>query len=285
MRENRDVFTAQLIGKNVVITGASSGIGEQLAYQYVGYGANVFITARRKRRLQEVIEKCKSYGNSQQKCGFLTADMGKIDDRERVIKAAIEFFGDIDQLILNHASQPLVYKWSGRREQLEHLDVMLNVNMVSFVHLTAAALSSLRRTSGSICVVGSGSGRIPTPFTLEYAASKFALDGFFSGLRYEFKANKENISITHCVLGFISTESGSRSFQKVTALMGSPNTFLLSLLQPAKLEDAVQAIISATTSRLGEIYFPSSQMVWLMSVIRSLFPEIEKFDLAGFTKS
>jgi len=46
-------------------------------------------------------------------------------------------------------------------------------------------------------------GRIPTPFTLEYAASKFALDGFFSGLRYEFKANKENISITHCVLGFI----------------------------------------------------------------------------------
>ena len=43
-----------LVGKNIIITGASSGIGEQLAYQYAQYGANVFITARREHRLQQV---------------------------------------------------------------------------------------------------------------------------------------------------------------------------------------------------------------------------------------
>ena len=52
------------------------------------------------------------------------------------------------------------------------------------------------------------SGRIPFPLGLEYTASKFALDGFFSGLRYEFRATKENVSITHCIVGYVGEYTG-----------------------------------------------------------------------------
>ena len=68
-------------------------------------------------------------------------------------------------------------------------------------------------------------------------------------------------------------------------MLASPNKLLLSLLQPAKLEDTVQAIIKATTHRLGELYFSPNQMVWLASVIRSIYPEMEKMDVMGFSKS
>ena len=58
------------------------------------------------------------------------------------------------------------------------------------------------------------------------------------------------------------------------SLFGAPAEFMLNFLKPGKPEDAAQAILIATTQRQGELYFPSSQMIWVAGVFRSIFPEL-----------
>ena len=76
-------------GRRVLVTGASSGIGEEMAYQYARMGASVFITARRESRLQRVIEKCKQLGHKTAKYGYVAADMSNPTDTKTVIKVIL----------------------------------------------------------------------------------------------------------------------------------------------------------------------------------------------------
>ena len=62
-------------GKNVLVTGASSGIGADIAYHYARMGANVVITARRENLLQNVMEKCRELGHKDAKFGYVVADI------------------------------------------------------------------------------------------------------------------------------------------------------------------------------------------------------------------
>ena len=73
-------------GRRVLVTGASSGIGEEMAYQYARMGASVFITARRESRLQRVIEKCRQLGPKTAKYGYVAADMSNPAHTKTVIK-------------------------------------------------------------------------------------------------------------------------------------------------------------------------------------------------------
>ncbi|XP_035678989.1 hydroxysteroid 11-beta-dehydrogenase 1-like protein [Branchiostoma floridae] len=91
---NYDGFDPEsLRGATVVITGCSSGIGEQMAYQYARLGAKILITARREERLKEVVAKAKSLGA--QEAHYVAGDMGKAEDCERTIQTAKEKFGKI----------------------------------------------------------------------------------------------------------------------------------------------------------------------------------------------
>lgn len=77
-----------LKGKKVVITGASTGIGEQIAYQFAKFGADVFITSRRDNVLQQVTDKCRSIGHPDGKYLHLAADMSNMSSTEEVIKVS-----------------------------------------------------------------------------------------------------------------------------------------------------------------------------------------------------
>ena len=76
-------------GRRVLVTGASSGIGEEMAYQYARMGASVFITARRESRLQRVIEKCRQLGPKTAKYGYVAADMSNAAHTKTVIKVIL----------------------------------------------------------------------------------------------------------------------------------------------------------------------------------------------------
>ncbi len=78
--------------KNVIITGASTGIGEQLAYHYARLGANILITARREQQLQKVIEKCREIGNKEGKYHYVSLDMMDQDAPLKLIKYAENIF-------------------------------------------------------------------------------------------------------------------------------------------------------------------------------------------------
>ncbi|XP_016535738.1 hydroxysteroid 11-beta-dehydrogenase 1-like protein isoform X1 [Poecilia formosa] len=191
-----------LKGARVLVTGASSGIGEQMAYHYARFGAQIVITARREKVLQQVAEKCLSLGA--QKALYIPADMANESDPDRVVDFALEKLGGLDYLVLNHIGPTTFGMWEG---DVEHTRWLMKVNFLSYIQMAWRALPSLEQSKGSLVVVSSLLGKMPNPFTLPYSSTKFALNGFFGSLYHELAMKKSNVSISICTLGLIDTDS------------------------------------------------------------------------------
>ncbi|XP_006817602.1 hydroxysteroid 11-beta-dehydrogenase 1-like protein, partial [Saccoglossus kowalevskii] len=192
-----------LRGRRVIVTGASTGIGEQIAYHYAKMGARILITARRENVLREVCYS-KMLQLGAEEAHYISLDMGKMADTKKLIDFAWERFGGLDYLVLNHITSNYLELWDG---QFERLDEIYHVNFRSFVSLATYALPMLRETRGSIVVMSSFAGKVGTPYSAAYSSSKFALIGFFESLRKEFMIKDTDISITVCIIGGISTEN------------------------------------------------------------------------------
>uniref|UniRef100_A0A8C4K9I4 Hydroxysteroid 11-beta-dehydrogenase 1-like protein n=1 Tax=Dromaius novaehollandiae TaxID=8790 RepID=A0A8C4K9I4_DRONO len=198
----KDTFDPEtLSGARVLLTGASAGIGEQMAYHYASFGAEIVLTARREAVLQKVMKKCLKLGAK--KVFYIPADMSSSSEPEKVVQFAVQKLGGLDYLVLNHIGMTPFQMWDG---DVEHTRWLMQVNFFSYVALATAALPTLEENKGSLVVVSSLTGKIPTPFTTSYSATKFALDGFFSSLRHELTMQKKNIFITLCILGLIDTD-------------------------------------------------------------------------------
>ncbi|CAH1264336.1 HSD11B1L [Branchiostoma lanceolatum] len=167
---NYDGFDPESVrGATVVITGCSTGIGEEMAYQYARLGAKILITARRENRLKEVVAKAKSLGA--QEAHYVAGDMGKAEDCERTIQTAKEKFGQLDYLVLNHVGSRFkstedVFidmrkgkSWD-QDPDVDFLVDFLNISLVSYVRLASLALPLLKESSGHIVVIGSIAGKI-----------------------------------------------------------------------------------------------------------------------------
>ncbi|XP_066282875.1 hydroxysteroid 11-beta-dehydrogenase 1-like protein [Branchiostoma lanceolatum] len=179
---NYDGFDPESVrGATVVITGCSTGIGEEMAYQYARLGAKILITARRENRLKEVVAKAKSLGA--QEAHYVAGDMGKAEDCERTIQTAKEIFGQLDYLVLNHVGSRFkstedVFidmrrgkSWDQDPDMDFFVD-FLNISLVSYVRLASLALPLLKESSGHIVVIGSIADE---GSTLDSAASHVAL--------------------------------------------------------------------------------------------------------------
>ncbi|XP_035670305.1 hydroxysteroid 11-beta-dehydrogenase 1-like protein [Branchiostoma floridae] len=212
-----------LRGARVVVTGCSTGIGEQMAYHYARLGAKVVITARREARLKEVVAKMKDLGA--QEAIYVAGDMGKPEDCERTIQTAKEKFGGLDYLVLNHMGSSYnkggPFLWDG---DMAFLEDFTNINYLSYIRLASLALPMLEQSNGSVVVVSSLLGKITSTFLSFYSGAKFALDGFFGSLRQELQLKKADVSITLVVLGLIDTEQAMNSakFFGIEYLANSP---------------------------------------------------------------
>uniref|UniRef100_A0A8C3MSS3 11-beta-hydroxysteroid dehydrogenase 1 n=1 Tax=Geospiza parvula TaxID=87175 RepID=A0A8C3MSS3_GEOPR len=193
--------SAELLrGKRVIVTGASSGIGEQMAYHLARMEAHLLLTARTEAKLQKVVERCLELGAASAR--YISGSMANASLPEEVLREAENTWGGLDMLILNHIGQSGFTFFSG---DVGHVRSLMETNFVSYVALATAALPLLKESEGSIVVVSSIAGKIAGPFTASYSATKFALDGFFSSLRQELIIDKVNVSITLCILGYINT--------------------------------------------------------------------------------
>ncbi|KAF5893746.1 hydroxysteroid 11-beta-dehydrogenase 1-like protein, partial [Clarias magur] len=191
-----------LKGMKVLVTGASTGIGEQVAYHYARMGAQIVITARREHVLKEVVKKCLDLGA--QKALYISANMAEMADAERVVEFAEEQLNGLDYMVLNHVGATSFSMWDS---DVEHIRWLMQVNFLSYVKMTVKALPALEKTNGSIMVVSSMAGKICTPLALPYIATKFAVNGLFGSLQHELVMKRSNVSLTICTLGFIDTES------------------------------------------------------------------------------
>lgn len=266
--------TDALVGKKVLVTGSSSGIGEQIAYQFAKHGADVFLTARRENLLQKVVAKCKEIGRKGAKFGYVPGDMNSAKDPDMVVKKAVSVLGGLDILVLNHAYVTEIDFWKGTDEDLKQLEKIMNINFHSFVRLASSAIPHLNKTQGSIHVVSSDSGRIPTTAYQGYSASKFALEGFFGSLRSEFEKTNTDISVTVSVLGLIDTQGAA------TAMAGSEKAYGISLetlLKHMEMGDPAEAgyrIMKSTALRQREMFYPPSQAVKFFCKLYALSPEL-----------
>ncbi|NXI88921.1 DHI1 dehydrogenase, partial [Rhipidura dahli] len=249
-------FSEEMLrGKRVIVTGASSGIGEQMAYHLARMEAHLLLTARTEAKLQKVVERCLELGAASAR--YVSGSMDSPTLPEELLREAENTWGGLDMLILNHIGQSGFTYFSG---DVGHVRKLMEINFVSYVALATAALPMLKESEGSIVVVSSIAGRIGGPFTAPYSATKFALDGFFSSLRQELIIDKVNVSITLCILGYINTESAVRAVSHVLR-----DT-------PAPKDECALEIIRGAALRRREVRYPP-WAVRSMLLIRSLAPE------------
>uniref|UniRef100_A0A3Q3R3B7 Hydroxysteroid (11-beta) dehydrogenase 1-like b n=1 Tax=Monopterus albus TaxID=43700 RepID=A0A3Q3R3B7_MONAL len=242
-----------LRGARVLVTGASTGIGEQIAYHYARYGAQIVITARREKVLQQVSEKCLSLGA--QKALYIAGDMASESDPDKVVDFALAKLGGLDYLVLNHIGSSPFSMWDG---DVEHTRWLMKVNFFSYVQMAWKALDSLEQSKGSLVIVSSVLGKMPAPFVAPYTSTKFALNGFFGALQHELSMKKSNVSISICTLGLIDTDSAMEKIRGIIDAKPYPAT-----------EAALNIIITGATRQL-ELYYPWS--TYIMNLSKDWFP-------------
>ncbi|XP_075687328.1 hydroxysteroid 11-beta-dehydrogenase 1-like protein A [Rhinoderma darwinii] len=227
-------------GKRVLVTGSSTGIGEQIAYTFSEMGAHVMLTARRAKQLQEVAKKCLQLGAGS--ASYVVSDMGNLTSAQNVAQEAIKKLGGLDYLVLNHIGGS--GSFGSFQGDMEAVLSSNTVNFLSYIQLTSTSLKALLESQGSIVVMSSMSGRIGAPFTTSYCAAKFALEGFYSSLRREFKLNNNNVSVTVAVLGFIDTENAVKKVGDKVTMSASPK------------EECADEVVKAAVLRQPELFYP-----------------------------
>lgn len=247
-----------LKGARVLVTGASTGIGEQIAYHYARFGAQIVITARREKVLQQVADKCLSLGA--QKALYVAADMASETDPDRVVSFALDQLGGLDYLVLNHIGPSPFSMWAG---DVDHTKWLMKVNFFSYIQMAWKALLSLEQSKGSLVVVSSLLGKMPSPFVAPYTSTKFALNGFFGSLQHELAMKKSNVSISICTLGLIDTQSAMEKVRDVTDVPAYPAT------------EAALNIIIAGATRQQELFYP--WFTYVASVTKDWFPSITNY--------
>lgn len=240
--------------KTVVITGASSGIGEALAYQYAQLKYNVVIAARSIEQLKLVEHKCKEYNSS---VLLVQCDVSKESDCKFLIEETIRQFSTCDVLINNAGiSMRAVFNDC----DLDVIKKVMDVNFWGAVYCTKYALPYLLQSKGTVVGVSSIAGIKGLPARTGYSASKFAMHGFLESLRIENLKNNLNVLIV-CP-GY--TASNIRN----SALNNKGNNQSESPLNEAKLmsaEEVAQRIVKAVKSRKSYLYmsFDGKMLFWL----------------------
>lgn len=196
--------------KVVIITGASSGIGEETALNLAGAGAKLVLAARRKDRLENLIARINAGG------GEAIAVATDVRDRAQVqalADAAVAKYGRIDALI-NNAGVMLMAPMS--KLKIDEWDAMIDINVKGALYAVAAVLPAMQaQKSGHIINISSVAGlRVSAGVGTVYSATKFALKAISEGLRAELCG--QNIRVTTLYPGAIATELTEHSSDEAT---------------------------------------------------------------------
>ncbi len=187
----------------VIITGASSGIGAELARQLSAQGAKLVIAARNADALQDVRNSCTNPNDVR----VVRCDVNEKAQCELLIAETVRQFGRIDTLV-NNAGVGMHANFEDLSDP-DILDDIMRVNYMGSAYCTFYALPYLRATSGRVVAVSSLTGKAGVPSRTGYAASKHAMAGFFDSLRIELRGS--GVTVTVAYPGFVDTGIGERA--------------------------------------------------------------------------
>jgi short-subunit dehydrogenase len=254
---------SKLANKVIWLTGASSGIGEALAYELAKKGAKLILSARRKEELERVKGTCDR--EVQANIRVLPLDLTQASTLKLSTEAAWQIFGYIDILINNGgiSQRSLVNETS-----LEVDRQLMEVNYFGAISLTKYLLPHfIKHKSGHFVNVSSLTGKFGTPYRSGYAASKHALHGFFDAVRAEHYA--DNIKVTMICPGFIHTPI---TYSALTG-DGTPLNKMDEAQYKGKPADwCARKIVAAIESNKEEVYIGGKE-VWGV-YIKRFFPSL-----------
>lgn len=183
----------------VILTGASQGIGEQLAYQLAEQGAWLVLAARRADALEAVAAACRERGS---RAIVVPTDLTDEMQCQKLIEQTVAEYGRIDTLI-NNAGLGYPRRFASLPD-LHTIRAEIDLNYMGTVYCTYYALPYLKQSKGRIVGVNSFGGQIGIPGTAGYNASKHAMRGFLNTLRIELRSTGVTVSVAY--LGAIRTE-------------------------------------------------------------------------------
>ncbi len=189
----------------MIITGASSGIGRELALQLADQGAWLTVAARDADRLQAVAADCRQRGG---RALAVKTDIAIEQDCRNLIDATVAEYGRIETLVNNAG----ISMWTPF-EQIKDFSIfetIMRINYLGAVYCTYYALPHLKKTCGRLVAVSSLAGKSGIPTRSGYAASKHAMVGFFDSLRMELVGS--GVSVTLIYPGFVTSEIRQRAY-------------------------------------------------------------------------
>ena len=228
--------------KVVVITGASSGIGEATAEKFAKNGANLVLVARRKEKLEQVEKNLSQYSVKTLIC---VCDVSDKEQVKQMSEKVIDTFSKIDILVNNAGF--VIY---GKIEELsiEDIESQMETNYFGTIYCTKSFLPHfLKQNSGHIVNVASVGGSFGVPGIASYCATKFAMLGFSEGLHHELHDTNVGVTVVSPIMVRTSLFDHP-SFKNFTK-----HATGISLSS----ETVANAIIKASNSSRLEIVVPS----------------------------
>ncbi len=198
---------------NVLLTGATGGIGLQTAALLATRGANLLLTARDEKRLNRLRDTLREFGS---RVETVAADLATTDGRQRLVAAAQAFPGGIDVLVnnagVNHFD--LLDRQSDR-----DLEAVINTNLLAPMLLTQSLLPLLRQREKAVVLnVGSIVGSIGMPGQVAYCSSKFGMHGFSEALRRELQGSA--VKVLYVAPRSTDTDMNDSLMREVNELTG-----------------------------------------------------------------
>ena len=192
-------MTTNIDGKIIVITGASSGLGEAAARHLAAQGAKVVLGARRAERIEALAEEIRTAGGEALPVATDVTDRAQVAN---LIDTAVRDFGRVDVLINNAGIMPLSALESLK---VDEWDRMIDVNIKGVLYGIAAALPHMKaQRSGHVITTASVAGHLIFPASSVYSGTKFAVRAICEGFRQEVK--DYNIRTTIVSPGAVKTE-------------------------------------------------------------------------------
>ena len=237
-------------GKIILITGASSGIGEATARALAAAGATVFLGARRTDRLERLAGEITRTGGAVR---VRRLDVTRRDDVEAFARAALDEFGRIDVIVNNAGVMPLS---SMASLKVDEWDRMVDVNIKGVLYGIAAVLPAMTaQGAGHVINIASIGGLYVTPTAAVYCATKFAVRAISDGLRQE----NDHIRVTCVCPGVVESEladsiSDEKGREEMKSLRASAPTraasaaaILHAISQPADV-DTTEIVVRPVAS-------------------------------------
>jgi short-subunit dehydrogenase len=199
-----NIVANSLHGKVILITGASSGFGEDAARLFAKEGCKVVLAARRLEKLQVLAADIQNQGGE---AFAIPVDLNERAEIELMVQTALDLYGKID-LLFNNAGFGGV-NWFEKLKPERHIETMVRVNLVGTMLVTHAVLPHmLARRAGHIINMCSVAGLISAPLITTYSASKYGVRAFTDALRREVAPF--GIKVSGIYPGPAATEFGSQ---------------------------------------------------------------------------